>query len=116
MAEPFFADDDPIIRRLGAAGLQELEAIAVYCDCTPDGRMGLYAPTMRRAYQPGGDSHALVAAKCIGVGNSYVAIHMRRMPYVRMEQAGRRILRRARALGIDLEGPEYIDEETPDGR
>lgn len=115
MAEPFYAGDDATIHLLGLTFLQELEAIAGCCDSTPDGRMGLYAPNMRRAYQQGGDSYPLVAAKCISVGNSRVALHRRRMPYVKMEQTGRRILRRARALGIDLEGPEYVDEETSHG-
>lgn len=115
MAEPFYAGDDATIHLLGSTFLQELEAIAACCDSMPDGRLGLYAPNMRRAYRPGGDSHPLVAAECISVGNSHVALHRRRMPYVRMEQTGRRILRRARALGIDLEGPEYVDGENENG-
>lgn len=111
MAEPFFADDDAIIERLGVPLLRELDAIAACCDAMPDGKMGLYAPGQRQAYRASGDNRPLVQAGCVALGNSYVGCHKRRMPNIRMAQTGRRILRRARALGIDLEAPEYVGED-----
>lgn len=115
MAEPFSADDDAIIQRVGVTLLRELDAIAWFCDSGPDGRHALISDYHRRPFLPGEASVALVESGCIALGNGHCAILGRRMPYVRMTQTGRRILRRARALGIDLEWPEDDDGEPSHG-
>ena len=115
MAEPFYADDDAIIQRIGAPLLCELEAISWFCDSGPDGKHALITDHHRRPFRPGGASVALIESGCILFGNSRCGILNRRMPNVRMTQTGRRVLRRARALGIDLDGPtEGGDEDAPD--
>ena len=115
MAEPFYDDDDAIIERLGAPLLREMEAISWFCDSGPDGKHALITEHHRRPFLPGGASVALVESGCVLFGNSRCGILNRRMPNVRMTQTGRRVLRRARALGIDLEGPEHDDEDTTHG-
>lgn len=114
MAEPFYADDDAIIDKLGLALLCELDAIAGACDSTEDGKYGLLTEQQYRNYCPTGTSEPLVATGCIILGDSYVARHERRMSNIRIAQTGRRILRRCAALQMMLRALDLEDEqETP---
>lgn len=115
MDDPFFADDDAIIQRLGVPLLCELDAIAGFCDSTADGKYGLITERQRRTYQPNGDNEPLVATGCLILGDSYVSLHKRRMSNVRVGQTGRRILRRCAALQMTLRALELSDKEMGHG-
>lgn len=95
---------DAAIDRLGLELLRELNALAWFCDCSPDGKHPMIPSERRRTYEPGGEMAGLVEAGCIRLlTRSHCGIVGRHYPAVRMEQFGRQVLRRAEALRINLE-------------
>lgn len=87
---------------LSLSDLQNLHAIAHFCDVTKDGRMRIIPPDRVKIYEPGGGEHALVETGCIRVLAS-------RPRHIRMTQIGRRVLALAAGRGLNLMGD---DEQT----
>jgi hypothetical protein len=100
-------DADKIIAALGIDMLRELRAIAWFCDASMDGNMALIPRGRCEWYKAGGEMDALTRTGCVRlVSRTRIASLDRTGPAIRMEQAGRRVLVRARALMLPLEAEE----------
>ena len=105
-------DIDKIIETLGDDLVRELDAICWFCDSGPDGNYALFPASNVLRYKPGGEVSQLVETGCIQfMKRAHVETLGRRMPAVKMLQVGRRVLRRAKAIGIDL-SPATLDGEA----
>ncbi|CAJ1391692.1 unnamed protein product [Effrenium voratum] len=106
------SDADEAIGNLGVENLRELSALAWFCDCMPDGKYALIHSSRRKSYEAGGDLHALVTLGCVKVLKStFCECHGKRKPAVKMEQFGRRVLRRT--IWTDIEGRQTGDAPEP---
>jgi hypothetical protein len=98
------------IADLGQEMLQELDAIAWFCDGADDGKNPLITKTQRERFEPGGDSFQLVSSGCVKfIKQSYCSIIKGYRASIRMQQFGRQVLLRARALGLLQEQPETVE-------
>lgn len=101
---------DVAIESLGIEFLRELRAIAWFCDCGADGKMALVPSDRRHWYEPGGKMEPLASTGCVRLlGPSYCATVRQHRPSIRVEQFGRRVLVRARAMRLPIE----IDDDQP---
>lgn len=104
--------DDRIIETVGVELLRELKAICWFCDAGVDGKYALVPSNRRHWYMPGGQHHALVESGCVRLLKStYCETIRQSRPALRMEQVGRRVLLRAKALGLELE-PQPAEEDA----
>lgn len=105
---------DAAIAQLGIELLRELRAICWFCDAGLDGKYALVPSERRKWYEAGGSHDALTETGCVKLLRpSYCGTVQQYRPALRMEQFGRNVLLRARALGLDLEPCETL--ETSDG-
>jgi len=101
---------DVAIESLGIEFLRELRAIAWFCDSSADGKMALVPSARRHWYEPGGMMEPLASTGCVRLlGPSYCATVRQHRPSIRVEQFGRRVLVRARAMRLPIE----IDDDQP---
>ena len=101
---------DVAIESLGIEFLRELRAIAWFCDSSADGKMALVPSSQRHWYEPGGMMEPLASTGCVRLlGPSYCATVRQHRPSIRVEQFGRRVLVRARAMRLPIE----IDDDQP---
>ena len=97
-------DVDRAIEELGLDLLRELKAIAWFCDSGPDGKYAMIPSSNRKHYEPGGD------AGCVRLlGKTHCETIGRYRPALRMEQFGRQVLTRAKAMRLPLD--DISDEE-----
>lgn len=95
---------DDAMGKLGIDLLRELRAIAWFCDGCPDGKMALVPSDRRHWYEPGGKMEALVSTGCVRLLKpSYCATVRQHRPSLRVEQFGRQVLVRVRALRLPIE-------------
>ena len=96
--------DDAIISALGRDLLRELNAVCFFCDAGADGKMPLISPQHRALWARGGDCRPLADFGCVALlARGRCESTQSSLPAVRMTQTGRRVLRRAAALQIDME-------------
>lgn len=96
--------DDEIISALGHDLLRELNAVCFFCDAGEDGKLPLISPQHRALWADGGDCRPLADLGCVALlARGRCESTQSSLPAVRMTQTGRRVLRRAAALQIDME-------------
>ncbi len=106
-------NQEAAIETLGNDLLRELHAIAWFCDGSSDGKMALIPSDRRHLYGPGGIMEALVSTGCVRLLKpSYCATVRRHRPSIRIEQFGRQVLVRARAMRL----PIGIEDTPEDAR
>lgn len=104
---------DATIKQIGIKLLQELRAIAWFCDGSADGKMALVPSGRRHWYEPGGGMRVLVSSGCIRLLRpSYCATVRQYRPSVRVEQFGRQVLVRARALRLPIDIDDTPEEDA----
>lgn len=106
------APTDVAIDKLGPDLLRELHAICWFCDAGLDGKHALVPSDRRHWYEPGGSHAALADLGCVRlIKRSYCATVRQHRPALRMEQFGRNVLLRAKAMGLDMEPVEQVEQE-----
>lgn len=95
---------DKAIKSVGIDLLRELRAISWFCDTADDGKMALIPSNRRHWYHPGGHHHPLVETGCVTLIQKTRCSTIRAYrPAIRMQQFGRQVLVRARALRLPIE-------------
>lgn len=102
---------DEAIKVLGLPLLRELHAIAWFCDCSSDGKLALIPSDRRKRYEPGGEMAPLVELACIRLLSSGPCADIKQhRPAIRMNQFGRQVLVRAKALRMELQDESAMEE------
>jgi hypothetical protein len=100
---------DAAIEELGIDLLRELRALTWFCDGSADGKYALVPSDRRHWYEPDGQMFALAETGCVRLMSpSHCATVRQHRPSLRVEQFGRQVLVRARALRLPIE----IDDVT----
>lgn len=100
------------IEKLGIDLLRELRALAWFCDGDPQGKYALVPSDRRHWYEMGGKMETLVSTGCIRLLKpSYCETVRQYRPALRIEQFGRRVLARARALRLPIELDDAMEAD-----
>lgn len=98
---------DDAIEALGIDLLRELRAIQWFCDGASDGKMALIDSKRRHWYMAGGDHYPLVLHGCVRlIKQTRCATIDAYRPAIRMEQFGRQVLVRARAMCLPIDADD----------